>query len=251
MRRPKLSWRHVLVIGVVIGVIMGAGLFFGLIRPARDAVATLQGEVDSLDGQVNQPIPDPGGAGQYATAPEFLVAKQQELDQKSRELANALARKSPPGNVNVNLGDNSPIARMAALDRYWRLPQWVGPTMERFVERNAARHNITIEAPQFTVPSLTTNPAQIPDDIIAWNLGSVTGSGAFLDLMRWAEDFNTAPLLTTADGITLNLVNNDGDVSTTAAITVFIFPRLNPGVAPAGTATGGSGAGGSGGALPF
>ena len=238
MKRPKLTWLHVTIVGAVVFLIVGGGMFFLIIRPAKANLEQLQTEVTGLESDVNG----------LKNAPELLEQAKKNNVERTRELARKLRSKAPPRRVEVNLGDLSPAALLRAQKNWWELPNWVGPKMEDFVRKSAKRFHVDVDF-SFSVPASSTNPNSIPKDIIAYNLGDVEATGKYGDILRWIENFNRAPLLTTVENINLTLADAEGRVTTTVSVSVFLFPKVKPGaeVAVSGSRRGGGGGGGFGG----
>ena len=238
MSRPKLTWVHASIIGVVVAMIVGGGLFFGFIKPANSEVEDLKTELSNVEGQV----------AQVANAEADRDAAIVENEQGRAELSRALRTKSPSASVNVNLGDLSTDARRRALKNFWRLPGYVAPTMEKFARDSGRRLKVEVST-SFSIAAPSTDPAAIPGLIIAWNLGTMEVTGKFLDVVRWVEGFNRAPLLSTVENLQLELADGEGRVNATCSLSTFVFPRLDPGVEIT-VSSGGGGGGGMAGSAP-
>ena len=239
MSRPKLTWVHASIIGVVVAMIVGGGLFFGFIKPANSEVEDLKTELSNVEGQV----------AQVADAQDKLDAAIEDNVEGRAKLDRALRTKSPPARINVNLGDNSTEARRRALKNFWQLPGYVAPTMEKFARDSGRRLKVEVST-SFSIAAPSTDPAAIPADIIAWNLGTMEVTGKFLDVVRWVEGFNRAPLLSTVENLQLELADGEGRVTATCSLSTFVFPRLDPGVEITVSSGGGGGGGGMAGGAP-
>jgi len=252
MGNPKITQVHVYIIGGVLMVLLGVGLWYALIKPLneendalRTAIAGTEGTGVSVDGQNFTIMPT--WETQKAAAEEKLEEARQREQRKRAELARLERTKQVPSERQVNLGDGTqPVLLARTMPRWLTLPQYVVTMMTSYARSTASRRGVRVTT-QFRAPAPSTNPDQIPRDIIAWNLGPVTMQGEFNRVMQWVEDWNRAPLLTAVDGLRFSLAGRDGRVEAQANITVYIFPTGQAAQIPG---AGGGAAMPAGGAMP-
>jgi hypothetical protein len=233
-------------------LIVGVGLYFALLRPVYADVAAKDTEVRGLEGQtvdVNAQTFSytvETGPEQLKKAEAALAAAKASQVSKARTLQVLEGRKQLPAARTINLGDGSQATLLRqTLPRWLTLPSVVRPLMENTAQRLARKHGVTVET-QFNTPAPTTDPNTIPRDIIAWTLGPMTITGPFNQVMQWARDWNSAPLLVAVDGLQCQLAGRGGKVTANASLTVYIFPTGNENVVviPQGTTQGGGMMGG-------
>jgi hypothetical protein len=229
MSNPKITQVHVYIIGGVLMLLLGVGLWFALIKPVNEENVAL---ASSIQGTESTSVPIDGQGitimptweTQKKIAEEKLEEARQRQQRKAAELASLERTKQVPPERRVDLGDGSqPVLLARTMPRWLTLPQYVVTMMNSYARSSAARRNVRITT-QFKAPAPSTNPANIPRDIIAWNLGPVTMNGEFNRVMQWVEDWNRAPLVTAVDGLKFSVAGLNGRVDATANITVYIFP---------------------------
>jgi len=256
MRSNRITPLHVYLIGLVLMLIVGVGLYFALLRPAYADAAAKKQEVAAAEAQTVTIGDEPEvksqtfsytvetGPDQVKKAKASLEKVRANKESKERELAILEARKqlAPPHRINIGDGTPQTIVRQT-MANWLNLPRVVIPLMNRFADKLAAKHGVQV-LHQFAGPAPSTDPNSIPKDIIAWNLGKMSATGPFLQVMQWARDWNSAPLLVAVDGLEMQLVGTGGKVTATANLTVYVFPTGKAVVIPQG---GGAPAGGGGG----
>jgi hypothetical protein len=236
MNANKITQLHVYLIGAVVMLIVGVGLYFLMLKPLYDSNAALDAEVQSLEAQT---VTVDGQAVRWNEEPKaqaaVAVATQRQQTKRAR-LAKLEKSKDLPPQARIDLGsgtDREVLQR--TMGRWLALPERVVRMMEGFAYRQGGRHGVLV-ATEFAAPAPTTVPGQIPRDIIAWNLGPMSATGSFPRVMRWAQSWNNAPLLVSVDGLKCSLAGRGGTVTATATLTVFIFPKgqavTNPGASP-------------------
>lgn len=258
MNSTKLTQVHVYIIGGVLMLLLGVGLFFALIKPLNDSNTLLQASIGSTEAT---PVSidsrnfniAPNWESQKKAAEEKLEEAKQREASKRAQLTALENRKQVPGSRRIDVGDGSQAHLLrVTMPRWLTLPQYVVQNMNAYARSTAARHRVRVQT-EFKAPAPSTDPTQIPTQIIAWNLGPMTMTGEFNQVMRWVEDWNRAPLLVAVDGLRCSLAGKGGRVEATANLTVYVFPTgeavTNPAAAPGGGAPGAAGGypGGAGG----
>jgi hypothetical protein len=252
MSANRITWVHVSIFGGVLAIILGVGLFFFLLKPLYAENTSLEGQVESAKRATISVDKNTFTYNQKEQAQAALDKAKARKARKERELAAVEVRKQLPPNEAIDLGKGSTdeIVRKT-LPRWVLLPQHVIDRMNAFSARLAAKHRVRVFS-DFKAPAPSTDPEalkRLAGDAVAWNLGTVNVTGDFNDVMRWARDWNSAPLLVAVDGLKCQLAGRNGRVSADANITVFIFPKdkqVAPGTATAAAPAGGGGMGGGG-----
>ncbi len=242
----KITQLHVYLIGGVLMLLLGGGLWYTLIKPLNEEIQTLSGQVAQTEGTQVQVDGKSFTIAQATQAKEALEAAKVRRAGKERRLASLENRKRLPRSQTIDLGDGSqPVLVSRTMPRWLQLPRVLVETMENYSQKLAKQHRVKVTT-AFSVPAPSTNPADIPKDIIARNLGSMTTTGRFEDVMRWAQAWNSAPLLVSVDGLKCSLADPAGNVTATSSLTVYLFPTGQ--AVEAGAA--GAGAAGAAGAMP-
>jgi hypothetical protein len=244
MNSNKFTQLHVYIIGGVLLLLVGVGLFFTLIKPVEDENKTLETSISGTEGtQVSIDskafTPTDPWESQKKGAEEKLQEATQRQQRKAAELAVLENKKQLPGPRKIDIGDGSQAHLLNyTMPRWVTLPQYVVQMMNAYARSTAAKHHITTLKTTFKAPAPTVDPTLIPKQIIAWNLGPIEVTGNFNDVMRWAEDWNNAPLLVAVDGLKCSVAGRGGKITATGNLTVYVFPTgkavTNPAAAPGG-----------------
>ncbi len=239
MNQNRLTHVHVYIIGLVLMLIIGGGLYYFTLRPIQEDIKRVNGNISSTESEPVSVNNRNFVYNQYDPAVQAVKDAKTTRDSMQRELNQVLSARRLPRQMEINLHNNNvPLILSQTLPRWVQLPRNVVTLMLAEVTRLSRKHNVAVQA-EFSAPAPTLDPAAVPRDIIAWNLGNMSVSGSFNNVMRWARDWNSAPLLCAIDGLKCSLAGRNGRVSATCSLTVFIFPE---GV-PASGAGGGAGAG--------
>jgi hypothetical protein len=248
MNSNKFTQLHVYIIGGVLMLLVGVGLFFTLIKPVEDENKNLETSIQGTEGtQVpidSKPFtPTDPWDSQKKGAEEKLQEATQRQKRKAAELAVIENRKQLPAPRQIDIGDGSQAHLLNyTMPRWVNLPQYVVQMMNSYALSTAAKHHITKLKTTFKAPAPTVDIALIPKQIIAWNMGPIEVTGNFNDVMQWAEDWNNAPLLVAVDGLKCSVAGRGGKITATGNLTVYVFPTgkavTNPAAAPVGGPTG-------------
>lgn len=238
MNSTKLTQLHVYIIGGVLMLLLGVGLFFALIKPIDDAnkvlatqIATVEGQQASIDGENFTIMPTWDTQREKAT--EKLKQVTQRQANKAAQLASLERRKQVPAARQIHLGDGSQTHLLrVTMPRWLNLPGYVVQNTNAYARARAARRGVKIET-AFSAPAPTTDPTQIPPRVIAWNLGAITATGEFPRVMQWFEDWSSAPLLAAVDGLKCSLSGRNGEITATGTLIVYVFPTGQPATNPA------------------
>jgi hypothetical protein len=244
MNANKITQVHVYLIGGVLMMLIAVGLWYLLLKPLNEENAILQ---QSIQGTETATVSVAGGSftiDRIKEAEKQLEKAKVTRDSKERQLNGLLARKSLPRSEAIDLGKTAAPPEVlvnGTMARWLNLPRVVVNKMESFAQQSARKHGVTIET-NFQAPAPTTDPTSLPRRVFAWNLGTMSVTGEFNRVMKWAQEWNNAPLLSSVDGLKLALAGPGGRVQATSALTVFIFPtgEATKSAAPAApAATGG------------
>lgn len=243
MNASKITQVHVYIFGFVVMILVGVGMYFGILKPMKDANVALAAQVQQAETATVSVDNQNFNWTEIKQAEEKLAAARVRRAGKERKMASMEAGKKLPRSQEINLGDGTDQTILrTTLPRWLELPRRVVTTMERFGQARARRRGVQLTT-AFTAPAPSTRPGDIPRDIIAWRLGAMTVTGRFERVMQWAKDWNDAPLLVSVEGLKCSVAGRDGEVEATASLVVYIFPTgeavTAPGAAPAGGAPGG------------
>jgi hypothetical protein len=241
MNSKKLTHVHVYIIGAVLAVIVGVGLFYFLLKPLDEKNKSLRGDISTTESSPVQVAKASFNINQKTQADKALVDEkatqakmQSELDQKERV-------RRLPSNINIVIPSEGPDLA-TTLPRWLVLAPQVVRQMTAYAQTTAKKYDVKVTT-SFAAPAPSTDLSTIPTDIIAWNLGPITATGPFPKVMAWAREWNRSPLLTSVDGLKCSIAGPKGVVTANASITAYFFPT-GPGVKEAGA---GAPAGGGGG----
>ena len=215
---------QVWIISLVLSLIAGLLVFFLLIRPAQDRLAT---ETKRYEDQ-------------EAIA---LTRPKMEQDKKNalREVAEAKAKwaiydKKLMPNINItNL--------FTGMQELWQEQIFtLGPKVRKFLY---ADKTVQVAKESIALPAPPTDPNSIARKVFVFDFGQVEVVGNFNDVLNHVERWNTFDRLMVADNLTLQ--GNSPRLSGQYTLTCYEFTRGDVAGAPwpaAGTGTGAGGAGG-------
>lgn len=239
----KITQLHVYIFGAVVMIIIGVGMYFAMLKPLNDGNVALAATVSGLESQTVQIDGQGFNWQQFDQAQEKLKGAEVRKAGKERRLASLEASKKLPRANEIDLGDGTDQTILTrTMGRWLQLPRVVVPMMENFAQARGRRRGVKVTT-TFTAPAPSTRPADIPRDIIAWRLGTLTAEGPFERVMQWTKDWNSAPLLVSVEDLKCAVAGDNGQVQATASIVVYMFPTgkavTNPGGGGAGAAAGG------------
>ena len=247
----KLTHVHVYLIGAVVMIIVGVALFFLLIKPLNVSIDQL---TQAISGTENTNVDVDGKQFRWNQLEEAKVALAEAEKRKAgkeAQLASLEKKKQLPSNQTLRIAATQPELLSETMPRWLVLPEHVVTGMEKWAQTRAARYKVTVET-KFAAKAPSTDPATIPKQIVAWNLGEMTVTGKFPQVMAWVKDWNNAPLLVAVNNLKCSIADRGGVVKATCSLNTYLFPT-GPGagaaVAVAGTNGGGMGSmpGGGGG----
>lgn len=253
MSAAKITQLHVYIIGGVLMLIVGFGLFFTLIKPLNEENKALATAIAGLEQTPVQVDGKSFTIAQASDAQTALQTAQQRRDQNEAKL------KSLESKYQLRPGDRIHIPKQddpkaedqllkVTMSRWLQLPKVVVTLMDNYAQKLAKKHGVTVFT-SFAAPASVPDPRAIRQNnsIITYQLGGMSVRGDFNKVMKWVEDWNNAPLLVSVDGLKCQLAGKKGEVSATCGLTAYVFPT-GPGVTIPGA--GGGMAGGMPGAMP-
>lgn len=229
MSGSKFNQMHVYIIGLVLMIIVGAGMYFLLIKPILDTNKDLTGQVAAVEAQTESVDGKSFTIAQKSAADEALTEAKARRDRGRATLVATLARKRLPSSQTIDYGPDPSSASQDyvisnTLPRWLRLPEHLIKTMERYAQQSARRHRVRVVT-NFTATPQSTYIWGIPRDIIARRLGGMAITGPFNNVMAWAEDWNKAPLLAAVEGLNCTVAGDKGVINASATLTVYVFPE--------------------------
>ncbi len=223
MSAIKASQGLVYGIGAFAAVALGAGMYFLMLKPLYEAntksktdLAGIKATTASIDGK----------SFTIETAPaaqEQLTKTKQRVAQSKADLAVYERRYQLPKGQDIYLGKTREALIRDAQPRWFKLPKNVVLLMRNFANKLAKKHNLEIQT-GFSAPGMSSDVETIPKDIIAWPLGGMIVQGSFDNVMRWVNDWKSAPLLASVDGPKLQIGLQSGDVIATCSLIAYVFP---------------------------
>lgn len=236
MKFNRLNPIVVAVVGAILCLLSGVGIYALLIQNTNASIASAQARIDAA-GDVGEPA-------QAAAQRDLAAAKVQvtSIELNWRKKQDSLM---PPYDVSDRFRAWKQIS--------YELEAYLGPDIERWVPRTGVTllSAVSIQAPPPNPNAITNAPLIIP---IGGSSMSVGGSfrGILSHILRW-NDFNRLVLINN-----LQLAGTSPYMEGTYSASVIIFPqnedKIGATIAKAGTgtstATFGGGGGGMGGGMP-
>ena len=200
MNLSKIRSLHIVIIGTVVSVIVGVGLFFVLIKPMRAKIAQTQSQYD---------------ASKQVADKEFSARNERdkavEEATKTREDYAYFQRTKMP---DIDLAD-----RGQAMLALWREQSIVlGPLLQKWPKRTGVQIRTAI-----TVPPPPVDPNGLPAEIIEIPIGSLEVQGSFPKILSHLKSWNYFNRL-----VKIDLPNLTGPSPTMVSqynLTVYIFPK--------------------------
>ena len=223
----KLKKLHVIIIGVFVAIVLGAGMFFLLIKPRQQSLADVSKKLSDRQAVAAQ-LPSAKSDLQKA----ILENLQAKLDYRRYE-----DTKMP----EVSFDD-----RTLGMIGLWReQAEVLGPMIEHWPRRYGVDllNNVAIAA----APS---NPNALVDGLLRIPVGTMQVRGDLGSILRHLKGWNDFHRLVQIDPMSIS--GTSPVLTATYSMTVLIFPRgkLGPNVAIAGTAAAAGAVGGAPGAVP-
>jgi hypothetical protein len=210
MDLSKLTKAHVFIIGLVVALILGVAFFFLGPQKTRQNLTTWNGRLAAAEAVIST----------EDAKKKALEEARQEVAAKQALWSRISATKMPK--PPIDLSKSGDREQMLAMIRLWNEPRITVPLMEKF----ALDTDDVIVTTNFGVPGQPTDPRAIPQQQIEWNLGTITVSGTFQNILKYMKRWNNAPRVVAVDGFSLS--GQSPFLTASANITVYIFPIPNP-----------------------
>jgi hypothetical protein len=229
----KITQIQVYIIAVVLTALVGAGIYFGLIKPKSEAFTV----ADERWNAANQVV---------------LTRPKEEAAQKDAIKKVALA-KADWNRFDRALMPNIDISNfLTGSQQLWNEQVLVlGPKVKRYLESDT---KVRVLQSNITIPAPNPDPNQVNKKSFEIPLGTITVQGTFQNVLNHVQRWNNFDRLVIADNLTLS--GNSPRLTGTYTLRVVIFTHGEAStetVPQAGPSTGGfGGAGfeGPGGGMP-
>ena len=218
MNLSKIRSLHVIIIGSVVCVIVGVGLFFVLIKPTKAKIAQTQSQYNASKQVADQ---------------EFSARndrdKALEEASKAQDDYNYFQRTKMP---SIDFSD-----RGQGMVELWREQSIIlGPLIQKWPSRTGVRLISAV-----SVPPPPVNPNALQTELIQIDIGDVQVQGSFKKILDHLQSWNYFNRL-----VKIDLPNLSGPSPTMTGqykLTIYIFPKgkVGPPIALAGQ-TGAEGA---------
>ena len=220
MKLSKLKRVHVIIIGAVVCVLIGVGMFFLLIKPCNESLAQLQQRYDAA-------YPE---AMEEPKARRDLDEAIRKVSEMQKKLDTYMVAKMP----EVDFSD-----RTKGMVELWHEQcETLGPLLESYAKRTGVKVlNDRIPVP---APPVNPNDPSMLAGVIVLPLGSIQVQGSFNQVMKHIRDWNNCGRLVMIDLPTLS--GQSPTLQAAYNLSVIIFPRgqVGPVVDMAGAGTGGA-----------
>jgi Tfp pilus assembly protein PilO len=226
----KLKVLHIVIIFVVVYAICAGGLYFALIKPKNEELAKQAAARDERATKAAR-LPSVQRAAEEA---ERIKAETE------RKYARYRATKMPKNVEKMNPVDPA-VYEVALWQEHARV---LGPLLMDHIQRQPVRFSS-----QVSVPTMSVNPSELPQDIIHIPIQGITVTGTYRDILKFLRSWNNFPRVVTIDSLTMQ--GFSPFVTATINLTVHIFPEpIPPGktarvIEPFGSVQGGGAGGGA------
>jgi len=200
----KLRRQHVVILGAVACVMVGIGMYYLFIKPIDQQIAQIDKQY-----QASKLVADT-----LPSAQQELAAAIREVNDNQARLAKYERTKMP--NISFAQRDRGMI------DLWHEQIEVLGPILVRW----ASRGGVSFTS-DFNLPAPTTNPNDLPTDIIKIPVGRMTVVGSFRSIMRHIREWNNCPRLAQIDRPSLTGISPA--LTASYDLTVYIFPRGSAG----------------------
>jgi len=204
MNLSKIRSLHVIIIGAVVCVIVGVGLFFVLIKPMKARISEIQ--------------------SQYNASKQ--VADQEFSARNARDKAVEGSKKAQEDYAyfqRTKMPDVDFSSRGEGMLELWREQSIVlGPLIQKWPKRTGVRLLSAL-----AVPAPPVNPNILQTELIEIPIGAVQVQGPFNKILEHLQSWNYFNRLVKID--LPNLVGPSPSMTSQYNLTVYIFPKGKPG----------------------
>lgn len=226
MNLSKLRRIHIIIIGLVIEILLGVGLYMLLIKPANEE---LQKETD----RYNAAYPD-STDDKRAMAERKMQDAKMQVAKTEAQFNTALDQKMP--NLRFDQRDKG------MLQLWHEQVEVLGPLIERYVRKSGVTMLSDIKIPP---PPVNPNDPLFQQDYFTVPIGTIQVQGNFKGILDHIRKWNSFNRLVQVD--LPSLEGPSPTLTSSYNLTVYIFPRKTAQGAPQITIAGAPGANNAGG----
>ena len=225
MRSGGLKKIHIVIIGVVLGLLMAGGMVFAVINPERTLLTEAQTATEEYETKAAQ-------------------KPQAEKEVRAAEIARATKRIDllKYENRYMRLGDQRAFLSMKDPQRAMILlwneqAQTLGPLLTTFIRRSGVRLVSPLQ-----IPGAPVDPNQINPNLYMVPLGQIQVIGTFAQINRFLRSLRAAPRLIQVNNV--ELAGESPQITATIDLTMLVLPRDSGAYKPVPLATGDASAAG-------
>jgi hypothetical protein len=232
----KLTWIQVTIIGIVVCAIIGASLYFLMIKKQQEVIAQRTTELQAVESK----------AKEKPRAEEDLAQAKAELRAARRRLAIYQRTKMIPLSLNTQVDQYHSMVRL------WREQgEVLGPLMERHIASTGLevagtgpnvfanlvagqRFNASTGSAVIPVPKPPETPSGITSGVYTVSLGNITArtTKGFPQVLSFLRSFTRAPRLVAVGAPTIS--GTSPNLTVTVPLSVYYLVEGGAPPAPAG-----------------
>ncbi len=222
----KITKAQIYIIGAVLAVIAGVGIFFGLVKPAMDEYDAQKKKFDDRSLV----------AARRGQAENGLKDAKKQVAQAEADWEVYLNRYMPPINVS-----NTYTAWQSLVNEQVNV---LGPMLDKFVR---ADKSVRLQQVGFSLPAPPDDPNSALSELFVFSPGSIQVAGTFKNVLKHAERWNNFGRLALVTG--LQLQGNSPNLVGQYGVTIYEFTRGDKAKAVVIPQAGGGAGGGMGGMM--
>ncbi|HEX2998916.1 MAG TPA: hypothetical protein VHR86_01585 [Armatimonadota bacterium] len=243
----KLTWKQVAVIGIIVCAIIGASIYFTLIKKQQEQIVKLTKDLQTVQSKANE-----------------KDAAQADVDKANADMASAEHRLSIyERSKMIPLSLNSEVDKYYSMVRLWREQSEVlGPLMERHIAStgvqltsasngafsslvNGQSFSLGTGSSVISVPKPPESPSAIPSGWYRISLGNITvrTRRGYPQVRNFLRSFTRAPRLVSVGSPSIS----GHSPNLTVTVPVSVYYLVKGGAAAAAAPAGGPGMGAPGG----
>jgi len=230
----RIKWFQVVIIGVVLTILVGAGIFIGLIKPMKDRLDAANSKYDSQTQTRDKAKSD-------------LPVAKKDLEKAKVEVAEAQSRWAVYDRRLMPVIDLT--NRFTGTKQLWNEQLRVlGPKILKFLYDD---RSVKVVSEKIAIAAPSGDPNAVVRKLFIYPMGAITVQGTFDQVLKHTERWNNFDRLAMVSGLTLS--GNSPTLTGTYNLTVFEithFDKVGPEIPRAGNVTGGGGGGGYPGGPP-
>ncbi len=217
---------HIVIIGVVLALIMGVGIYFAALKPTQEQIADVSSERQGYEEK----------AGTLNTEMKKLeLAKYTQ----TRSRVDLLQYENRYFRIGQQRAFLSMADRQKAMVLLWNEHAYtIGPLLRSFFQKNGVKLMSAI-----TIPGAVVDPNQINPNEYNIPLGQVQVVGSFTHINNFLRSVQNAPRLIRVNNV--ELAGQSPNITATMDMTVVILPRDSDKAAAVPLASGDAGGGGA------